>query len=132
VRMQRDPGADPNQVWTAITHDYLRIRPHPELSWWAMRGQLVNSPGYMMNYAMGSILIAAVRARTRELHGPFAAGDSAWYAWVAPRLFRFGLERSSREVLVEFLGGPVSPAAILEDMRRMQGTRTRGSAERQR
>jgi len=132
VRMQRDPGADPNQVWTAITHDYLRIRPHPELSWWAMRGQLVNSPGYMMNYAMGSILVAAVRARTRELHGPFAAGDSAWYAWVAPRLFRFGLERSSREVLVGFLGGPVSPAAILEDMRRMQGTRTRGSAKGQR
>jgi len=137
VRMQRDPGADPNQVWTAITRDYLKIRPHPELSWWAMRGQLVNSPGYMMNYAIGSILIAAVRARTRELHGPFAAGDPTWYAWVAPRLFRFGLERPSREVLEEFLGGPLSPTAILADMQRMQrmqrtqGAGTRGPAEAQ-
>ena len=119
VRLQRDPAADPNQVWTAITRDYLRIRAHPELSWWAMRGQLVDAPGYMMNYAAGAILIASIRARTRELHGPFAGDDSSWYAWVAPRLYRFGLERPSREVIADFLGGPVTPAAIFSDMRRM-------------
>ena len=121
VRMQRDPGADPNQVWTTLTRDYLRIRPHPELSWWAMRGQLVDSPGYMMNYAAGSILIAAIRARTREVHGPFLVGDPSWYSWVAPRLYRFGLERPTRQVIEDFLGGPVSPAALLADMRRMKG-----------
>ena len=84
LRMLRDPGMDPNEVWTALTRDYLRIRPHPELSWWAMRGQLVDEPGYMMNYAAGAILIAAIRARTVELHGPFAAGDSTWYGWIGP------------------------------------------------
>lgn len=119
MRMQRDPRTDPNRVWTALTSDYLRIRPHPELSWWAMRGQLVHAPGYMMNYAAGAILIAAIRARTREVHGPFAAGDSTWYGWVAPRLYRFGLERPSREVIEKFLGGPVTPEAILADMGRM-------------
>jgi hypothetical protein len=119
VRMLREPGADPNQVWTALTRDYLRIRPHPELSWWAMRGQLVDAPGYMMNYAAGSILIAAIRERTRRVHGAFVTGDSTWYAWVAPRLYRFGLERPTREVIEDFLGGPVSPAALLADMRRM-------------
>jgi hypothetical protein len=119
MRMQRDPGADPNQVWAGLTGDYLRIRPHPELSWWAMRGQLVDAPGYMMNYAAGSILIAAIRARTRTVHGTFVTGDSTWYSWVAPRLYRFGLERPTREVIEEFLGGPVTPAALLEDMRRM-------------
>ncbi|MDQ3136790.1 MAG: hypothetical protein M3Q93_04295 [Gemmatimonadota bacterium] len=119
TRMLRDPEADPNAVWTALTRDYLRIRPHPELSWWAMRGQLVDAPGYMMNYAAGSILIAALRARIRELHGPFTAGDSTWYAWVAPRLYRFGLERPSSEVIEAFLGGPVSADALLTDMRRM-------------
>ncbi len=119
LRMLRDPIADPNQVWTALTRDYLHIRPHPELSWWAMRGQLVDEPGYMMNYAAGAILIAAIRARTVELHGSFVSGDSTWYAWIAPRLFRFGLERPTREVIEEFLGGPVSPAALLADMRRM-------------
>jgi hypothetical protein len=120
MRMQRDPSADPNQVWTALTRDYLRIRAHRELSWWAMRGQLVDAPGYMMNYAAGSILIAAIRARTRALHGPFMAGDSTWYGWVAPRLFRFGLERPTRRVVEDFLGAPVSPAALLDDMRRMR------------
>ena len=119
TRLERDPAADPNQVWTAITRDYLRIRAHPDLSWWAMRGQLVDAPGYMMNYAVGAILIASIRARTRELHGPFAGDDSSWYAWVAPRLYRFGLERPSREVIADFLGGPVTPVAILSDMRRM-------------
>ena len=120
MRMQRDPGADPNRVWTDLTHDYLRIRPHSELSWWAMRGQLVDAPGYMMNYAAGSILIAAIRERTRQLHGPFTVGDATWYSWIAPRLFRFGLERPTREVIEEFLGGPVSPEALLDDMLRMR------------
>jgi hypothetical protein len=122
-RMLRDPGADPNAVWTAITGEYLRIRPHPELSWWAMRGQLVDAPGYMLNYAFGAVLIAAIRERTIRLHGPFAAGDPSWYAWVAPRLFRFGLERPSRQVLSEFLGGEVTAEPILRDMARMGGGR---------
>jgi hypothetical protein len=122
LQMQRDTAADPNQVWTGLTRDYLRIRPHPELSWWAMRGQLIDAPGYMMNYAAGAILIAAIRARTRELHGSLVRGDSTWYPWMAPRLYRFGLERPTREIIEEFLGGPVSPTAILQDMRRM-GTR---------
>jgi hypothetical protein len=120
IRMQRDITADPNQVWTALTRDYLRIRPHPELSWWAMRGQLVDAPGYMMNYAAGAMIIAAIRARTGELHGGFSAGDSTWYGWIAPRLYRFGLERPTREVIQDFLGGMVTPAAILQDMRRMR------------
>ena len=85
-----------------------------------MRGQLVDAPGYMMNYAIGAILIAAIRDRIRTRHGPFTAGDPTWYEWVAPRLYRFGLERPTREVVEDFLGGPVSPAAILADMRRMR------------
>jgi hypothetical protein len=120
LRLLRDPAADPNRVWAGLTGDYLRIRPHPELSWWAMRGQLVDSPGYMMNYAIGAILIAALRARTMEMHHRLVPADGSWYGWVAPRLFRFGLERPSREVIEEFLGGPATPAALLADMRRMK------------
>jgi hypothetical protein len=120
IRMLREPSADPNQVWTRLTSEYLRIRPHPELSWWAMRGQLVDSPGYMMNYAVGAILIAALRARVVELEGSWMLGDPGWYGWISSALFRFGLERPTREVIEEFLGGPVTPAALLEDMGRMQ------------
>ncbi len=121
IRMQREPAGDPNRVWAELTHRYLRIRPHPELSWWAMRGQLIDAPGYMLNYAAGAVLIAAIRERIREQHGPFTAGDPTWYGWVSPRLFRFGLERPSREVIEEFLGGPVTPDAILRDMARLGG-----------
>ncbi|HEY8256645.1 MAG TPA: hypothetical protein VIG08_03240 [Gemmatimonadales bacterium] len=120
TRLLRDPALDPNEIWAGLTRDYLHIRPHREVSWWAMRGQLIDEPGYMMNYAAGAILIAAIRARTVEQHGAFATGDSTWYGWVASRLFRFGLERPTREVVHDFLGGPVTPAAILIDMRRMR------------
>jgi Zn-dependent M32 family carboxypeptidase len=84
-----------------------------------MRGQLIDAPGYMMNYAVGAILSAAIRARTREIHRATSAGDSTWYGWIAPRLFRYGLEPPSREVIEEFLDRPVSPEALLQDMRRM-------------
>ena len=120
LRMLRDPAGDPNEVWTRLTSEYLRIRPHPELSWWAMRGQLVDAPGYMMNYAVGAMVIAALRARTIERHGPWIQGDSSWYPWVSRALFRYGLERPTREVVEEFLGGPVTPAPLLKDMGRMK------------
>jgi hypothetical protein len=121
IRMHQSPGSDPNQVWADLTQQYLRIRPHPELSWWAMRGQLVDSPGYMLNYAAGAVIVAAIREQIRAQHGPFVTGDPTWYGWVAPRLFRFGLERPSRLVITEFLGGPITPAAILRDMARLKG-----------
>jgi hypothetical protein len=127
LRMLREPSADPNEVWAGLTRDYLHIRPHPELSWWAMRGQLVDAPGYMVNYAAGAILIAAIRARIQAAHGPFLEGDASWYAWIAPRLYGFGLERPTREVLEAFLGGRVSPSALLADMRRMRGADRAGT-----
>jgi hypothetical protein len=119
LRLLRSPALDPDSVWAGLASEYLHIRPHPELSWWAMRGQLVDEPGYMMNYAAGAIVIAAIRERTRTRHGDYSAGDPRWYAWVAPRLYRFGLERPTRQVVEEFLGGPVTPSALLHDLRRM-------------
>ena len=119
IRLHRDPGADPNAVWTAITRDYLRIAPHPELSWWAMRGQLVDVPGYMSNYAIGAIVIADVRAQTIRARGPLTGDDPGWYAWASERLYRHGLERTSRDVVEGFLGRPVSPVSLLAELDRM-------------
>lgn len=124
IRLHARPELDPNQVWAEITREYLRIAPHTELSWWALRGQLVDAPGYMMNYAVGAIIVADLRARTKELHRPFTPGDPSWYAWTATGLYRFGLERSSREVISDFLGRPLSPRALLEDMARAGAART--------
>jgi hypothetical protein len=119
IRMQRDPALDPNEVWADVTREYLRIRPHPELSWWAMRGQLIDSPGYLLNYAVGAFIVADLRATIRARHGSFTTGDSTWYSWVSERLYRFGLERSAPEVLTGFLGREVSPDALLADMGRL-------------
>jgi oligoendopeptidase F len=113
ARVRADPGADPNVVWTEITRRYLHIAPHPEWSWWAMRGQLVDSPGYMMNYAVGAIMAADLRAAIQRR-------DSTWYGWVSDRLFQFGLARPSDEVMRGVLGRPLSPQALLDDLSRMR------------
>jgi hypothetical protein len=118
IRMHRDPGADPNRVWTEVTQRYLRIRPHPELSWWALRGQLITAPGYMVSYATGAIVAADLRARVKQAHGPYTEGDPTWYAWMSERLYRFGLERPSQRVVEDFLGRPISPRALLDDLAR--------------
>ena len=123
MRMAREPEADPNSVWTELTHRYLGIRPHPEWSWWAIRGQLVHAPGYMVHYAIGAVVAADVRARCRELRGPFSRPDAGYYDWLSGRLFRFGLERPTREVLADFLGRPLAPDAVLSDLARLSDRR---------
>ena len=120
MRMARNPEADPNAVWTELTHRYLGIRPHPELSWWAIRGQLVHSPGYMVHYAVGAVVAADVRARCREQRGPFSRPDAGYYDWLSARLFRFGLERPTRQVLADFLGRPLGSGAVLADLARLR------------
>ena len=118
-RMLRTPTADPNALWTEITSRYLHIVPHPELSWWAMRVQLVHMPGYMVNYGLGSVLTADMRQHTREALGPFETGNPKWYAWTSDHLLRFGEEIETSALLKQFLGRPVSPQALLDQIRRI-------------
>ena len=117
ARLERDPTLDPNTVWTALTSRYLRTVPHPELSWWAMRGQLIDVPGYLVNYALGAFVSADVRARIVQLHGSFTLGDTTWYGFVREHIYRYGLERSSVRVLQDFLGRPVAAEALLRGLR---------------
>jgi hypothetical protein len=119
IRMHREPAADPNAIWTAITSEHLRIRPHPGWPWWAMRGQLIESPGYLVNYALGAFITADIRDRIRKLRGPMMAADSTLYPWLVARLYRFGAERPSGQVLEEFLGRRLSPVALFQDLDRI-------------
>lgn len=118
-RMLRAPDSDPNLVWTDITSYYLRITPHPELAWWLARVQLVDEPGYMVNYGLGAVVTAELRARTREAIGSFDTGNPRWYAWLSNALLRYGSERDTPTLLREFLGRPVSPQALLTELHRM-------------
>ena len=120
LRMFRAPLSDPNALWTEITSRYLHIVPHPELSWWAVRVQLADLPGYMVNYGFGAILTAEMRKHILEALGAFDTGDSRWYGWLSEQLLRYGSERDTRTLMQDFLGRPVSPQALLEQMHRLK------------
>ena len=119
ARMLRDPHSDPNAVWTEITSRYLNIVPHPELSWWALRVQLADVPGYMINYGLGAILTADMRARVSAKAGDFNAGNERWYAFTTEHLLRVGSSVDTPTMLREFLGRPVSSAALLKEIARI-------------
>ncbi len=119
MRMLRDPASDPNALWTEITSHYLHIVAHPEWPWWALRVQLVDSPGYMVNYGLGAVLTAEMRQQIRETLGPFDAGDARWYEWVDSHLLQYGSERSTHELMQALLGRPVSPRTLLQQIRRV-------------
>ena len=118
LRMLRDPALDPNAVWTDITHEYLRVVPHPEVPWWAMRVQLAGNPGYMVNYGLGALLTAEMRARTAAEIGPFDTGNPRWYGWLSGQLLRYGSERDTQRLLQDLLGRPLSADALLEQIKR--------------
>jgi hypothetical protein len=119
LRMLRNPGTDPNALWSEITNHYLHIVPHPELSWWVLREQLVDIPGYMVNYGLGAVLTAEMRQHIREVLGPFDTGDPRWYGWLQEHLLRYGSERDTPTLMQDFLGRPVSPQALLSQIHRL-------------
>ena len=118
LELYRDPGRRPSDIWTEIAADALGIGPHPEWSWWAMRGQLIDSPGYLANYALSALIAAALRARLLELRGPWWEGDPDWFSFVGERLFAPGAARPPSELLEAFLGRPLTAEPLLADLRR--------------
>jgi hypothetical protein len=120
LRMLRAPKQDPNAVWTEITSRYLHVLPHPELSWWLVRVQLVDSPGYMVNYGLGAVVTADLRQRIAEKLGPFATGDERWFPWLSQQLLSTGQTHETAALLLGFLGRPVAPQALLTEIGRMK------------
>ena len=118
IELHRHPDRRPNDVWTEITADGLGIEPHPEWSWWAVRGQLIDLPGYLANYALSAIMAAAVRARIAAVRGPWFEGDPGWYRFVSEALFVAGASRTPADLLGAFLGGPLTAEPLLADLRR--------------
>jgi hypothetical protein len=116
IELHRSPDRSPNDVWAELTEYGLGIVPHPEWPWWALRGQLIESPGYMANYALSAIVAAALRGRIRQLRGDWLGGDPGWYGFVSDHVLRFGADRSPGEILTAFLGRPLSADALLEDL----------------
>ena len=120
MRMLRAPTRDPNAVWTEITSRYLHIVPHPEFAWWAVRVQLVDLPGYMVNYGLGAILTAEMRDQISAGLGTFDTGNPRWYRWLSEKLLRYGSERETRTLMQDFLRRPVSPQTLLKQIRRLK------------
>jgi Zn-dependent M32 family carboxypeptidase len=117
--MLADPSRDPNLLLAEITSRYLNITAHPELSWWALRVQLVRWPGYMINYGLGAVLTADIRQHIKDAIGPFDTGNPRWYTWTSANLIRFGSSVETAQLLHQFLGRAVSPDAILAQLKRV-------------
>ncbi|HEY2661666.1 MAG TPA: hypothetical protein VGI79_18240 [Caulobacteraceae bacterium] len=124
LRMLRDPAADPNVVWIEITSRYLNIRPHPDIAWWALRVQMVDQPGYMINYGLGAMVTADLRDRFRRKVGPFDAGNLRWYPYAADHLLKFGAAVETPQLLDDFLGRPVSIEPLLAQIARAGSARS--------
>jgi hypothetical protein len=60
-----------------------------------------------------------LRQRIRESLAPMEPGDPRWYSWISRRLLASGEERQTPDLLREFLGRPVSPDALLAQIRRI-------------
>ncbi len=121
LELHRHPDRRPNDVWTELTSEGLGIEPHPDWSWWAIRGQLIDLPGYMANYALSAIVAAAVRRRTLEVRGSWLTGDPGWYPFMSERLFAPGASRSPADLLQTFLGEPLTVQPLLADLGRSEG-----------
>jgi hypothetical protein len=76
----------------------------------------------MIHYALGAFVTADVRAEIARQIGPFDAGNPNWYAHVSERLYRQGGERPPADLLRAYLGRPVSPGALIADIRRAGGS----------
>jgi hypothetical protein len=120
IRLHADPERHPDDVWSELTSAYLNIVPYPEWPWWAMRGQLADEPGYMANYAIAAILAADLRVAIRAERGDWIGGDPDWYEWASERIYRYGLERASGEVLRDVLGREPSVQALLAELARVR------------
>ena len=116
LELHRAPDRSPNEVWAELTETGLGIVPHPELAWWAVRGQLIESPGYMANYALSAIVAAAMRTRIREARGEWLDGDPGWYGFVSEHILRHGADRSPADLLTAFLGRPLDAGPLLADL----------------
>ena len=118
IELHRHPERRPNDVWTEVTTDGLGLEPHPEWSWWAIRGQLIDGPGYLANYALSAIMAAAVRARIVDVRGPWFAGDPGWYGFVADALFAPGASRPAGRPPALVPRRPLTAEPLLADLRR--------------
>jgi len=118
IELHRHPDRSPNEAWAEIAERDLGVRGHPEWSWWAGRGQLIDGPGYLANYALGAVMVAAVRTRIRDLRGDWSGGDPGWYGFASETLLRFAGARTPHDILSGFLGGPLTADALLADIQR--------------
>jgi Zn-dependent M32 family carboxypeptidase len=82
--------------------------------------QLVDAPGYMVNYGLGAVVTADLRQRIAEQAGPFTTGNERWFPWLSENLLSSGQTQETAVLLREFLGRPVSAQALLTEIARIK------------
>ena len=100
------------------TADGLGVVPHPEWSWWAIRGQLDRRARLSRQLRAVGDHGGRGPGTHRELRGRGSTGDPGWYRFVADALFVPGASRPPADLLETFLGGPLTAEPLLADLRR--------------
>ena len=77
----------------------------------------VGVPG-LLNTAITNLSVALLTGIAGQL-GPFETGDVRWNDWVSAHLLVNGQQHPASSLLREFLGRPVSPQALLDQLRRI-------------
>jgi hypothetical protein len=81
-------------------------------------GAVIETPS-VSRYGLRLPAFAAGSTTPRQSRRPWNRPiPPAWYGRVSEHLYQYGLERPSKQVIEDFLGLPVSPQAILDDMER--------------
>ena len=70
---------------------------------------------------LAAATLAELGATIRAERGDWVRGDAGWYEWVSERIYRWGLERSSGDVLRGVLGRRADPNALLTELARIGG-----------
>ena len=118
IVIHRQPDRRPNDVWSEIAHEGLGIVPHPEWSWWAVRGQLIESPGYWRTTRCRRSWRPRSGRGSSSCAGRGGTAIRAGTASVAERLFAPGASRSPADLLRDLLGGPLTAEPLLADLAR--------------
>ena len=117
IELHRHPGRRPNDVWTEVTTDGLGIVPHPEWSWWAIRGQLIDAA--RLSRQLRPVRDHGCRRPCTGARGPRAlVRGRPWLVrlHVGTVVRGRGIRRPA-DLLHDLLGGPLTAEPLLADLR---------------
>ena len=110
IRLHAGPDRRASDAWTELTRTTWASRHTPSGRGGRSAGQLVRARLHGELHDRGGARRGPPGGDPRA-RGDWTDGDPGWFAWVADRIYRFGLERPAGEVIADVLGRAPADAA---------------------